>query len=56
MSTAQRRRDEPASREPAGAAHVDLLAVDSALYEESVIRFLRRWLETTGDSTAEGGE
>ncbi|BBO34807.1 alpha/beta hydrolase [Lacipirellula parvula] len=28
------------------AAHVDLFAADPALYEESVLRFLRRWLET----------
>ena len=40
----------------AGVAHVDLLAADSALYEESVIRFLRRWLETARDSAATDGE
>jgi alpha-beta hydrolase superfamily lysophospholipase len=40
----------------AGAAHGDLLAADSALYEENVIRFLRHWLRPTGDSRAEGGE
>jgi fermentation-respiration switch protein FrsA (DUF1100 family) len=39
-----------------GVAHVDLLAADSALYEESVIRFLRRWLEIGPDSTATSHE
>jgi hypothetical protein len=45
---------KPREVECIGAAHVDLLAADSALYEENVIRFLRHWLGTTGDSTAEG--
>lgn len=55
---AETRRLFAAAAEPkelvefAGAAHVDLLAADSALYEESVIRFLRRWLETGPDSAA----
>jgi alpha-beta hydrolase superfamily lysophospholipase len=47
---------EPKKLVEFAGAHVDLLAVNFALYEESVIGFLRRWLETAGDSTAADGE
>lgn len=55
---AETRRLFAAAAEPkelvefAGVAHVDLLAANPALYEETVIRFLRRWLERGPDSPA----
>ncbi len=37
-----------------GVAHVDLMAANPALYDESILRFLRRWLETSPNSALLG--